>query len=101
MKYETIKSFILVVLVGVSFLLSFILWTYQPKYDQFYDTSYVNEVEVGGEEKTKNELMEPRSVMFHNGETVAGSSKPVDRQRYFKDLASWVLDRKSTRLNSS
>ena len=91
MKYETIKSFILVVLVGVSFLLTFILWTYQPKYDQFYDTSYVNEVDVGGEEKTKNELIEPKSVMFHNGETVSGFSKPIDRQRFFKDLASWVL----------
>lgn len=91
MKYETIKSFVLVVLVGVSFLLSVILWTYQPKYDQFYDTSYVNEVDVGGEEKTKNELIEPKSVIFHHGEAISGFSKPLDRQRFFKELASWVL----------
>jgi len=91
MNYETIKSFILFVLVGISFLLSFILWTYQPKYDLLYDTSYVNEVDVGGSEKTKNELIEPGRIIFHKDEQISGFKKPTERQRFFKELASWVL----------
>lgn len=91
MNYETVKSFILFVLVSVSFLLSFILWTYQPKYDLLYDTSYVNEVDVGGTEKTKNELIEPNNIIFHHDDAVSGFTKPVERQRFFKELSSWVL----------
>lgn len=91
MNYETIKSFILFVLVGISFLLSFILWSYQPKYDQLYDTSYVNEVDVGGEDKTKNELIEPENIVFHQEEFIWGFHKPIERQRFFKEIASWVL----------
>lgn len=91
MKYETVKSFILVLLVGLSVLLSFLLWTYQPKYDFLHDTSYVNEVDVGGSEKTKNEVIEPKSIVFHQHNSIAGFRKPVQQQRFFKELASWVL----------
>src|SRR5690625_4753147 len=53
MSYETIKSFILVLLVGSSLFLSFILWTYQPNYELIYDASYVNEADVGVENGQK------------------------------------------------
>lgn len=91
MKYETVKSFILFVLVGISFLLSFILWSYQPNYDSFSDTSYVNEVDIGGAEKTKNELVEPIEIIFRNDEKIASFIDPMERQSFYKDLASWVL----------
>src|SRR5690625_52348 len=91
MNYETIKTFILVVLVGISFLLSFILWSYQPNYEDFYDTSYVNEVDIGGNEKTKNELVGPIEVVFRNGEIVKSFTNPVDRESFYKDITSWVL----------
>src|SRR5699024_12426676 len=91
MNYETIKSFILFVLVGISFLLSFILWTYQPKYDLLYDTSYVHDVDGGGSEKTKNELIQPGRIIFHTDEQISVFKKPTERQRFFQELASWVL----------
>src|SRR5699024_7898978 len=91
MNYETIKSLRLFVLVGISFLLSFILWTYQPKYDLLYDTSYVNEFDVGGSERTKNELNEPGRISFQKDEQRSVFKKPTERQRFFKELASWVL----------
>lgn len=91
MKYETVKSFILFVLVGISFLLSFILWSYQPNYEYFYDTSYVNEVDIGGSEKTKNEIIEPKEVIFRNGDKVASFVDSMDRQMFYKEITSWVL----------
>ena len=91
MNYETMKSFILFVLVGISLLLSFILWSYQPNYDYLYDASYVNEVDVGGQEKTKNELIEPTKIIFKNNKEVNGFRDPHDMQIFYRDMASWVL----------
>lgn len=92
MNYESIKSFILVVLVGISLLLSFILWSYQPNYDYIYDTSYVNEVNIGGKEKTKNELVEPIKIIFHHEDRIRSFSDPEKRRELYKDMASWVMD---------
>lgn len=91
MNYETIKSFVLVVLVGTSFLLSFILWSYQPNYEDFYDKSYVNEVDVGGTERTKNDLVKPSEIIFRNGNEAMGFINPMDQQAFYKELASWPL----------
>ena len=91
MNYETIKSFVLVVLVGISFLLSFILWSYQPNYESFYDTSYVNEVDVGGIELAKNDLVAPKEVIFQEDQKVTSFVNPNDRLLFYKNLASWVF----------
>lgn len=75
----------------MSSVLSFLLWTYQPKYDVHEDTSYVSEVDVGGTEKTKSDLIEPKQIMFHHDGQLSGFKKPIERERFFKDLSSWVL----------
>src|SRR5690625_1450285 len=92
MNYETIKTFILIVLVGISFFLTFVLWSYQPNYEDFYDTSYVNEVDIGGTEKTKSDLIKPDKVVFRNAEKAQSFINPTDRQAFYKDLTSWVLN---------
>ena len=72
MKLETFKTIILTILVGISLLLTFSLWNYQPNYDPLYPTSsnYVNEVDAGGIEETKRSIIEPINIVFHyDGET--------------------------------
>lgn len=91
MNYETVKSFILVVLVGISFLLSFILWSYQPNYDYFYDASYVNEVDIGGVENTRNDLFKPTEVVFRNDDKVFSFTNPLERESFYQDITSVVL----------
>ena len=91
MNYETIKSFILVVLVGISFLLSFILWSYQPNYDYFYDASYVNEVDIGGVENTRNDLFKPTEVVFRSDDKVFSFTNPLERESFYQDITSVVL----------
>lgn len=91
MNRETIKSFILFVLVGLSFLLSYILWSYQPKYEMFYDASYVNEVDVGGKENSKQELIQPSYIIFHREDEILGFASPFDQQKLFKEITSWSL----------
>src|SRR5699024_9165639 len=91
LKYETFKSIILIVLVAMSSVLSFLLWTYQPNYDVHENISYVSEVDVSGSKKTKGELIEPKDIVFHHDDELSGFKKPIEKERFFKDLSSWVL----------
>lgn len=92
MKYDSIKTFILVVLIFISFVLSYIVWSYQPNFDYLSDESQVSEIDVGGEEKTKNELIEPIKIVFNNKGTIKSFVEPKDRRAMYKDMAAWVMD---------
>src|SRR5699024_4087349 len=91
MNYETMKSFVLVVLIGISLLLSFILCSYQTNYDYLQDADYVNEVDVGWEEKSKNELIHPSKVIFNNQVDLKGFKEPGDILSFYQKMTSWVL----------
>lgn len=91
MKYETIKTFILVILVGTSLFLSFILWSYQPNYKSLSDPDYVNEVDIGGTDRTRAELIEPVDIAFHSTEDVFGFKRALERRLFYKDMQTWVL----------
>src|SRR5699024_12619321 len=90
MNYETMKSFVLVVLIGISLLLSFILWSYQPNYDYLQDADYVNEVDVGGGEKSRNELIHPSKVIFNNEVDLKGFKEPGDMLSFCQEMTSCV-----------
>ena len=51
LKYESIKSIILGILIVTSLLLTWNLWTYKPSYDELPDTKVVKEVSLGGQAK--------------------------------------------------
>lgn len=91
MKYETIKTFILVILVCTSLFLSFVLWSYQPNYDALSDPDYVNEVDIGGSEKMKTDLIEPDNIVFHTDEGVHGFERPQDRRLFYNNVTTWIL----------
>lgn len=96
MNRETIKTFVLVVLVALSFLLSYILWSYQPKYEMFYDASYISEVDIGGQERGKSELIHPSHIIFHQstdeeGASILGFSRSSDENIFYKELTTWSL----------
>lgn len=92
MKFETVKSFILTILVGVSLLLTFSLWSYQPNYKPFYNSSYINEVDLGGTEETKKEIVRPDSIIFHKNHSYFGFEDPTYQQRLYEDMQSWTLN---------
>lgn len=91
MNIETIKSIILFVLVGISFMLTYILWSYQPNYDYFYDASYVNEVDIGGVEKSRNELIQPKQIVFRNENNIFSFIDPKDEEGFYQEISSVVL----------
>lgn len=91
MNYEMIKSYLLVILIGVSILLSVALWTYQPNYEQFQDPDYVNEVNIGGEEQEIRDLIAPKSIVFHDNKRALGFGKPSDGEAFYESMQTWEM----------
>ncbi|MEC5425089.1 two-component system activity regulator YycH [Virgibacillus sp. C22-A2] len=91
MKLETAKSFLLTILVGVSLLLTFGLWSSQPNSAQLNNAQLLNEVDLGGEDESKRSLIEPRKIIFHSNESHYGFENPKDRKKLYEDMQSWVL----------
>ncbi|GAA0608112.1 two-component system activity regulator YycH [Virgibacillus siamensis] len=91
MNLETVKSIILWVLVLLSLLLTFSLWNFQPNLKLSNNSEYVDQVDLGGKEVTQQEIIEPKSIIFHNGNTFYGFSDPKDMQSLYRDMQSWVM----------
>ncbi|WP_174615193.1 YycH family regulatory protein [Virgibacillus ihumii] len=91
MNAETVKSIILWVLVLLSLLLTFSLWNFQPNLELSNSSEYVDQVDLGGKEVTKEEIIEPKSIVFHNGNTYYGFSDPKDMQSLYHDMQSWEM----------
>lgn len=93
MKIETIKSYILSILVLISLLLTFALWNYKPNYSTIKgDQSYVNEIDLGGTEETKRSIIQPSNIVFHKKDKLYGFEDPDDRQYFYKQMEDWTFD---------
>src|SRR5690625_1180943 len=93
MKIEGIKSFILIILVGLSLLLTFAIWSNQADYDRMYDTNYINEVDIdlGGMELTTKDILQPSHIIFKRNDEFLSFVNPQDRETLYRDMQSWVL----------
>ena len=93
MKLETVKSFVLVVLIGASLLLSYTLWSYQPNSDMTLGGEIVdNEMNAGGfSDKTKRSMVKPMDIIFHSPNGYYGFIKATDRDTLYEQMQSWVV----------
>lgn len=91
MKFETVKSFILTILVGLSLLLTFGLWSYQPNLDTVNPNNYVDQAHLGGAVETKKDLIEPTSVIFQSNSNYYGFTDPRDRVSLYHEVQKWDL----------
>lgn len=88
MKLETIKSIILVFLIAMSLVLTFLIWNFQPKYGPL-QSRYVSEVDIGGIEVTKRDLIKPKSIIFHKDNAYYGFHNITDEIDYFEAMFDW------------
>ncbi|ASK61797.1 hypothetical protein CFK37_06315 [Virgibacillus phasianinus] len=91
MKLESVKSFTLTLLVAISLLLTFGLWTYQPSNEILEDQNFQPSIDVGGSELKKQDLISPETVLFHANGGHYGYSDPSYRENLYKDMHSWTL----------
>lgn len=93
MKIETVKSYILFILVLISLLLTFFLWNYKPNYSTIKgDTNYLNEIDLGGSEQTKRSIIHPSNIVFHKNKDLYGFDSPNNGQVFYKQMQAWSLD---------
>src|SRR5699024_11517080 len=95
MKFETVKSLILSILVIISISLTFGLWYYQPTYDVLNEEGSMSELEtdIGGREYSLSDVIKPDAMIFHN--YVTGQhftfKNPMDYIHLYNNMLSWSL----------
>jgi regulatory protein YycH of two-component signal transduction system YycFG len=88
-KYEQLKSALLIFLVITSGLLTWNLWTYQPKYE-FNDKKNVHDVSIS-DPKDVADLIKPVKVLLHLGEGHFGTAREEQIDELFTELSGWTL----------
>jgi regulatory protein YycH of two-component signal transduction system YycFG len=87
MKFETIKSILLTVLVLLSFGLTWVLWTYQPQLDPLVSGKLVEEVEMGDKKEVPS-IIKPDRILYHEKDQHYGTTE-VDK--VMKEMSDWVF----------
>lgn len=90
MRYENIKSWILTILVLVSILLTWNLWTYQPNYDPMENSKVVAEVTVS-EKQEVQKIISPDQILFHVNGHHYGTNNPQELEKIIKTLSGWAI----------
>lgn len=88
MRYENIKSAILGILVLVSIVLTWNLWTYQPNYETMQNSNYVAEVNVS-EKQEVQKIVTPDQILYHIKGAHYGTNSTTDIEKIIKELSLW------------
>ncbi|WP_249872303.1 YycH family regulatory protein [Oceanobacillus saliphilus] len=100
MKLETAKSFILIILIGTSLILTFGVWNYRAEVGTLSGESYA-EVNLGGtDEETKRSLIQPSEIIFKSHGNYYGFSEPERLEQLYEDMQAWVLTDVTTELGN-
>jgi regulatory protein YycH of two-component signal transduction system YycFG len=90
MRYETIKSAVLSILVFLSILLTWNLWTYQPHYETMEKSNYVAEVTLS-EKQEVQKIVQPDHILFHIKGEHYGTNNPGVLEKVIKELSKWTF----------
>ncbi|WHY67109.1 two-component system activity regulator YycH [Neobacillus sp. SuZ13] len=90
MRYENIKSWILIVLVLVSILLTWNLWTYQPNYETMESSDNVKEVSLS-EKQEVQKIIRPDLLLYHIKGQHYGTNNTADMEKVIKELSRWAF----------
>lgn len=91
MTYENIKTIILTILVVMSILLTWSIWTYQPKYETMENTKTVPEVSIS-EQKDIKQIIKPDKIFYHQADSHYGTINTGEIDRVIKELSKWNFD---------
>ncbi|MBM6616908.1 YycH family regulatory protein [Bacillus suaedaesalsae] len=91
MNFENIKSILLTLLVILSLVLTWSLWTYQPQLAEIKRPDYIRDVNIGFE-KEPISLILPQQILFHKDHHTYGTMEGSEIRRIQSKLRQWSFD---------
>ncbi|PLR85745.1 YycH family regulatory protein [Bacillus sp. V33-4] len=88
MTYENIKTVILTILVLISGILTWNLWTFQPDFDTMDNSDYLNEVALT-DHKEVSKIVKPDRIIYHVNESHFGTNSSADIDKFIREVSSW------------
>ncbi|MDR4890471.1 two-component system activity regulator YycH [Fredinandcohnia sp. QZ13] len=90
MKYESIKTTILIILVLSSIVLTWTLWTYQPEYKAIEGDNLVQEVTENVKKETSL-IIKPSKILYHIDGQHFGTFSETELNRVMKEIGTWEI----------
>lgn len=87
---ERLKSTVLSVLVLLSILVTWNLWTYQPHYETMEKGNYVAEVTLSDQQEVQKIVL-PDQILFHIKEEHFGTNNPGELEKVINELGKWTF----------
>lgn len=91
MNVEVIKSYTLSILVGISLILTFSLWSYQPTNEKTINNDLLDNTDLGGTVESEQSLIQPNLIIFNDYGNYYGFSNPIQGKLLYEDMQEWVL----------
>ncbi|MBB6282983.1 YycH family regulatory protein [Geobacillus subterraneus] len=90
--YEAIKTVVLTVLVLISITLTFVLWTYYPKYDVLQNDEYIQHVSVSNTQVDTAMVVQPKQMLIHKNGVHYAVTKEEEKNEVLKEMEKWTFD---------
>jgi regulatory protein YycH of two-component signal transduction system YycFG len=87
MNFERAKSIILIILVGTSIFLTWSIWTYEPEYDPFEQSSEF--IKIKSDVQIVSDVIKPVSILFHGNGQHFQTSNPAEINEMEKQFSQW------------
>ncbi|MGM0901522.1 MAG: YycH family regulatory protein [Bacillota bacterium] len=88
MNYEKVKTIILTILIVLSAILTWNIWTFQPNYETMEIEKNVNEVAIGSKQEIRN-IVKPHQVIFHTGAKQYGTNDNAELDKIMNLIGKW------------
>lgn len=86
MKFETIKTIILTLLVAGSIYLTWSVWTYKPSYHELNPD--VTNTPISAAKKIPD-LIKPNKIVLHQNHTHLGTVEVTEIDRVINEMQEW------------
>ncbi|MFJ7937601.1 YycH family regulatory protein [Peribacillus sp. NPDC096622] len=87
MNFERAKSIILIILVGTSIFLTWSIWTYEPEYDLFEQSSEF--IKIKSDVQIVSDVIKPVSILFHGNGQHFQTSSPAEINEMENEFLQW------------
>lgn len=92
MKYESIKTVVLVILVLSSIILTWSLWTYQPQYKDLVGTDDLVEDVTTNNPKETSKIIKPIKILYHIDGQHFGTYNETELNKVMKEIRPWEVN---------